>query len=122
MTLRKSTLWHTGVILVLLVTKYMFAASTAAIQLKETCVRQMSEGLQYVRDVAGKQYLLSLASQKQHKQRGKAKQQQHQERLEQALAEYKQLKESGCDPDDPGNVPTWSILAKLPKLHFLSRS
>jgi hypothetical protein len=77
----------------------MLAAASAADQLKEACVRQMAAELQSVQKDAMKQHLLSLAAPQQWGQ----PEQQHQERLEQALAEYKQLKE-GWDPDDPGTL------------------
>jgi 1,2-phenylacetyl-CoA epoxidase catalytic subunit len=80
----------------------MLAAASAAYQLKETCVRQMAAELQSLHEDDMKQHLLSLPAPQHNRQRGTA-QQQHQERLEQVLAEYKELKERR-DSDDPGNV------------------
>jgi hypothetical protein len=107
---------HVIVILLLAVTQSLLAPATApaADQLKECCVRLMAAGIQSVKEDATKQHLLSLASPHQQRQKGQAEHRwQQQERLEQAFAEYMQLKESGCDPDDPGNVPTWSSIAKF---------
>jgi hypothetical protein len=76
---------------------HILAAASAAYQLKEACVRQMAAGIQSaVKEDAMKQHLLSLTNLQHHNQ-------QEEERLEQALAQYKQLKE-GHNSDDPGNV------------------
>jgi hypothetical protein len=77
------------------------AAVTTADQVKEACVRLMAAEIRAVKRDATKEHLSSLAAQQQHKQRGKMEQQQHQERLEQALAEYKQLKK-GHKSGNPG--------------------
>jgi hypothetical protein len=79
----------------------MFAAASFADQLKEACVRQMAAEIQSVKEDAMIRHLLSLAAPQQHRELGQAEQQQQQEQLEQALAEYRQVKE-GCGADDPG--------------------
>jgi hypothetical protein len=75
----------------------------------------MAAELQIVKADAMKQHLLSLAAPQQGKQGGLAEQQQRElrELLEQALAEYKQVKE-GYDSDDPGDllcVEYWQSLS-----------
>jgi hypothetical protein len=95
--------WPIDMIL-LLVAELLLLLLIAADQLKEACIRQMAAEIRSVTSHARKQHLLLLPVPQQSKQRGKAKQQQqHQERLEQALAEYKQVKQ-GCDAGDPGNL------------------
>jgi hypothetical protein len=89
--------------LLFLVTKPCFLVLPAADQVKKACVRLMAAEIGSVKHGPTKQHLLSLPITQDREQRGKEKQQQQQECMEQALAEDKQSKE-GCDPDDPGNV------------------
>jgi hypothetical protein len=67
----------------------------------------MAAKLQLVKEDAMKQQLLALAAPQQHRHQA---QQQQQERLEQALAEYKELKK-GQDPEDSGEGPVCASMA-----------